>query len=249
MTLNLNFNCCENMRDIVFKKPACCSQNHSEDNLRGLVYTANGIESFTLLQTPFVEVKDFVLTEDIPFHTVTVFYKDKNDDIRIVLHHEPHDPAHRISHHRHSPQDAASEETDDTDDDSKLTTTECNRARCEIHQGRLAKELLPQHLRGPLIKFMMDTLDGTYYQLQGLFNASSKMIRTFPIIDHNDRILSGMMIIGAVSLFEVDSDNVKDGDHSPAGPESQSMVASIPSTRHMGKHRKKLTWNRQDKTL
>lgn len=152
--------------------------------------TKGGPEHFVLLNTPFMETGDWIVVDDLPLDTVTVFFEDHASNIRILLHHEPHNIMDRISAFRRpSASDKKCEVTDDSS--SQLESDE----RC--YQGELIESILPEHLKAPIIRFMRDTLEGTYYQMHGLFNNTPKLIRTFPITDYNHIIVGGIMIIGA----------------------------------------------------
>lgn len=221
LTCNCFAGACEGF---TIKRLQCCPDADKKSSRhQGVVYaTNNGPQQFVLLSTPFIQIKEWIVLENVPFNTVTLFFADKEGKIRALLHHEPHDVMHRLA----------------TDEKSVDLS-------CDAHLGELVEDLLPPHLRAPIIRFMKDTLDGTFFQLHCLFNTVAKLIRTYPIADYNDRIVAGVMIIGA---FTPSFDDQLQ-QYVLNGPPEQQMATpadtpapaaeDLPSTRHLGRRNEK----------
>ena len=214
----------------------CCA---SKKPAQGVVYVSRGLQqSFILLDTPFLPVKDFIVTEDLPKNTLTWFYKDSSGRIRSVMHHESHEVGHRLSVDAVPPEDG-----------------------CDANIGSLLEDILPGVLKVPLLKFMSDTLDGTHYQLHGLFSATPMMIRTTPVIDHEGKVVCGLLQIGEyhpvydehLNRFVLNRQPVENAPpRVEVPPEEQKKRKSIdqeieefPATAHMGRKIK----DKQTRTL
>jgi hypothetical protein len=229
----------------------CCGHKNNEKKRteelrrRRVVYVnKRGIEQFVLLNTAFVEMKEWVLLDELPFNTFTMFFQDPEGRMRIVVHHEPHDQLHRISNETKS---------------TTLLTTANNvenalpirEEKCVIHQGALVEDVLAPHLRAPIIKFMTDTLNGTYYQMHGMFNSTPKLIRTFPITNYNNTVVAGVMMIGCFTPSFDNDDQIKqfvlntpvsnshpehsDLEESITDKNLHDELQNIPSTVHLGR--------------
>lgn len=209
----------------------CCQKQDSDEGEedREVVYVnGDGPDQFVLLNTPFSECKEWIILDDIPFSTTTVFFKDNEGSIRVLMHNEPHDMRYRTNSHG----------TRNDSSDHGLERKSSGLHECR--GGIRVSEILAPHLRTPLIRFMEDTLEGTFYQMHALFNSSAKLIRTFPIFDYSNTVIGGMMIIGPISTFsddEIQQFVLKRQE----GPPAQDMVESpphdfdiMPSTKHMG---------------
>ena len=215
----------------------CCKYDNEEEEdenhkNKGVIYVnTTGIDQFVLLQTPFIECKEWMVLDDIPFNTTTMFFRDPNGDIRAAIHHEPHDIRHRMS-------------SIDIEDQT-----------CNIHEGILVESILPNHLKIPILRFMEDTLDGTFYQMHGLFNSAAKLIRTFPIFDYNNTVVGGLMIIGPFTptfnqelqqfvlndretVLVPDRQNMDNSDET-IDNEPIPQYEFMPPTKHMGLKKKK----------
>jgi len=234
--INCHF-CTGACEDMSIQNLFCCPSKPTEENkLDALVYvTAQGPQQFVLINTPFIEVKDWIVWDSIPFNTVTVFFKDADDKLRALLHHQPHEIIHRMSPHRSS---SALPTSVELKDETKVPTPT---GSCEMSEGQLVDDLLPPHLKAPITRFMLDTLEGTWFQMCGLFNSAAKLIRTFPITDYNNHIVAGIMIIGPVSpQFE---DKMQQCNPGPRSPRTVAMsentevsdIPEFPSTKHLGR--------------
>jgi hypothetical protein len=183
-----------------------------EDNKKGVVLVhTEGQNQFVVLNTPFVELTKWIVNEDLDLSTFTVFFRDDQKNIRCIVHHEPHDRHFSLSHYLPEQKE------------------------CEVHQGILFEDLFPPHLRKHMLRFMDDTLKGTYYQMHALFNSVAKLIRTFPIVDYNNNVVGGIMMVGTFSEY-VDN-QILGSTPADDPPESQEM--SLDTNKNLAKKNKK----------
>jgi len=254
----IGIHCCEG-GSITIKKCSsrlwCCCRDKEEgtdsddasgDGVHEVVYlTAPGPDQFVLLNTPFVEVDRWVRKEQLPFNTTTVFFKDEDGELRVLMHHDPHDRRHRTSSSTSSSSNLLQHQAGG---DTPRTSPSAP-PPCEVNEGVLVTDILPVHLHVPIIRFMEDTLDGMLYQMHGLFNTVAKLIRTFPIFNSTNQVVGGIMIIGPFTPTP-DGDrldqfalNLPGGeDTEDNGPPRQEMREcneeaspyNMPPTKHMG---------------
>jgi hypothetical protein len=243
-------------RKMICNTWCCCYKSEEkrrdkEARKRGVVYVnTRGVEQFVLLNTPFIEVKEWVVLDDIPFTTITMFFEDPEGNMRLVMHHEPHDVLHRMSRESKSTVLLTSPVANDStgsDDESSAANIKFLEEKCEAHQGALVEDVIAPHLRAPIIKFMRDTLEGTYYQMHGMFNSTAKLIRTFPVSDYNNVVVGGIMMIGAFTptfddqlqqfvLNTVPTPDLENADIESLNEEDlDEEVGKIPSTAHLGR--------------
>lgn len=248
MGANISCHFCEQACESATIKQLMCCHGKSDARTQGLVYVAaHGPQQFVLLNTPFIAIKDWIVMDNMPFDTVTVFFRDPAGHMRALLHHEPHDVLHRMCVTEPPKGDTETKNVKEEENENE------SHPGCDIHQGALVEELLPPHLRAPILRFMADTLDGTFFQMHGLFNSVAKLIRTYPIADYNNQIIGGIMIVGTFTpSFDQQlqqyvlnqSGSGVGGGGGGNGPSpvamtetTESMVAEFPSTQHLGRKR------------
>lgn len=230
---NLSLHFCENT-----KKPFdCCPK--SSLKLQNCICCCSGppkasesaqpvtVDQVVLFPTDY-DCVEWVGMTDLPFTSTTVFFKDPDGRIRTLVHHEPHERAHRLSR------------TEAATADEKQT--------CDANVGVLVEDLLSKSLCLPLLKLMNGTIDeGGYYQANMLFNGTSKLIRTFPLSDPDQNIIAGVMLIG---MFTQNYDstlqkyvlNPRKSAHSEVSEEEKlrrrsidEQLNKIPQIKHMAK--------------
>ena len=186
---NLSMHFCENT-----KKPFdCCPR--SSFKLENCVCCCSGKPSGNANDSPVTfdqvvlfptdyDCVEWVGMYDLPFTSTTVFFKDPDGRIRTLVHHEPHERAHRLS---------------------RAEQKREGPLECDANIGQLVEDILPKSLCLPLLKLMNGTInEGGYYQANMLFNGTSKLIRTFPLPDPDQNIIAGVMLIG---MFTQNYDN------------------------------------------
>ena len=141
-------------------------------------YCPNVMDQLVLLPNQF-KCDCWIVLDDIPFTSVTVFFMDSEKRLRALIHNEPHERIHRLSIHQDEHENKERDKLPD------------------VKGGLLMEDILPAHVRVPLMYIMTDTINnGHYYQLNGLFHGVSRLIRTFPLPDADGNIVAGVMMIG-----------------------------------------------------
>ena len=165
------FDCCTRANFKLNNCFCCCVGN---SNVHEPTNGINITEQLVLLPNQF-KCDNWIILDDIPFTTTTVFFHDTEKRLRALIHHEPRERLHRLS-------------IGNKTEEQKAYDVQC---------GELLEDILPAHVRAHLMYIMNDTLiEGHYYQLNGLFNGQSRLIRTFPLPDSNGKIVAGVMMIG-----------------------------------------------------
>lgn len=156
------------------------------------------------------ESNEWFRASDIPYMTTTLFFEDKDGDIRLMLHHAPHEDGHALFKAEHK-----------------------DESGCEVHQGRLAKTLFPDPFKNSFLHIMRQVLEEEmYHEFPAYINGSIRTVVAMPIIDRNNQVSAGLLTIGPfhAAWDRASSDASLQGGED--GPMQQSMAEPMVPKGH-----------------
>lgn len=99
----------------------------------------------------------------------------------------------------------------------------------KVQSGLLAVDVLPYYTQSVLMRIMEETLDGGFFQIHAMFKEGPRMIRSFPIFDSRNVVMSGVMVIGpCMRDHEISQFMLNDDGTIQEEPEDQSMSVQDP---------------------
>lgn len=191
--MNFSVNCfphCRIRRFFCPKHCFCCchkkrkkARDHDHDDT-----VSHGI---VVLSTPPIEIRDFLVFEEVTMSDLFVFGIDELNEIRFASVQGPH----LLRAILHQPVSPRSPQGPRTETKEKKEVPPALPRKTEELAGKTLKEVLPPRVVRFLLPIFQDTIRGSFVQITVLWLGDTLLLRTFPIRSHTGSVIGGTAVM------------------------------------------------------